>query len=345
MNEETIVAVFDSAAAADAATRDIEAAGIPSSAISRHTDQTGPAAGGAIRSTTEVASGGAGGMPRERGFWSSLFGGEPEHDTALYDRSMQGGGVVLTIKAAAERADQVMEILERHNPVDLNERASSYGLATPGLNAGARPGMTPGMNPGMNPGMTSGLTTGATAAGAATTTSGGTTGATGAGTRGPGVTGDGRVASASRADGEGGRLELAEETLSVGKRAVNRGTTRVHRFVVETPVEEQVTLRDEKVTIDRRPVADGRSASAADFSDKVVEVTETGEEAVVSKTARVREEVLIGKTATERTETVRDTVRREDVKIENGAGRAAGTPSMPRAGAAAPPAAPHPAPR
>jgi hypothetical protein len=41
---------------------------------------------------------------------------------------------------------------------------------------------------------------------------------------------------------------------------------------------------------------------------------------VVSKTARIKEEVLISKDATERTETVRDTVRRKDVEITKDAG-------------------------
>ena len=44
-------------------------------------------------------------------------------------------------------------------------------------------------------------------------------------------------------------------------------------------------------------------------------MTESREEAVVSKSARVKEEVVVRKDATERTETVRDTVRREDVEI------------------------------
>jgi len=37
---------------------------------------------------------------------------------------------------------------------------------------------------------------------------------------------------------------------------------------------------------------------------------------VVAKTARVKEEIALRKEATERVETVRDTVRREDVEIE-----------------------------
>jgi stress response protein YsnF len=45
-------------------------------------------------------------------------------------------------------------------------------------------------------------------------------------------------------------------------------------------------------------------------------MTETDEEAVVAKTARVVEEVVVSKDVTERVETIRDTVRRDEVEIE-----------------------------
>ena len=110
-------------------------------------------------------------------------------------------------------------------------------------------------------------------------------------------------------------IPLAEEQLTIGKRLVNRGTTRIRRFVVETPVEENVTLHTERVSIDRRP-ASATTAAEADFTDRTIKVTETDEEAVVGKTARVKEEVVVHKEATDRVETVRDTVRRQDVEIE-----------------------------
>ena len=44
-------------------------------------------------------------------------------------------------------------------------------------------------------------------------------------------------------------------------------------------------------------------------------MTETDEEPVISKQARIKEEVVIHKDATERTETVRDTVRREEAEV------------------------------
>jgi uncharacterized protein (TIGR02271 family) len=101
----------------------------------------------------------------------------------------------------------------------------------------------------------------------------------------------------------------------------------VRRYVVETPVEESVTLHEEKVTLERHPVTDGRPVTDADFTDKTIELTETAEEAVVAKTTRVVEEVSLGKTATDRTETIRDTIRKEEVEIEQLPGEAVTTTS------------------
>ena len=130
-------------------------------------------------------------------------------------------------------------------------------------------------------------------------------------------------------------VPLAEEQLNVGKRLVNRGTTRVRRFVVETPVEEAVTLHSENVSVERRPAAASTKVTDADFTDRTIEVSETAEEAVVEKTARVREEVVINKAASDRVETVRDTVRREDVEVSrdgqvSGSGTAAPVPPKTR---------------
>ncbi len=281
MADETIVAVYDTAAHAEAAIRDLRAANVPEGAIDQHagTTTTGTATTGmATGSTYNPAA-----PVRERGFWSSLFGGETEDDTAVYDRSLHSGSTVVTVKVPEMHVARVMEILESHHPVDIDERAASYGLTQTTTTTRAPMAPLP--------------TTGVAA----------TTGMT-------------------QATGTDGVIQLAEESLVVGKRMVNRGGTRIRRFVVETPVEEQVTLRDEKVMVERRPVTDGRPVGDVDFSEKTIEMTESAEEAVVGKTTRVVEEVNLRKEATERVETVRDTVRREDVKIEQGPGeRVAGT--------------------
>ena len=118
-------------------------------------------------------------------------------------------------------------------------------------------------------------------------------------------------------------IPLAEEELQVGKRTVDRGTTTIRRYVVSKPVEERVMLRDETVSVERRrPVTPGEAGvPAGAFEERTVEVHQTSEEPVVSKTAHVAEEVVVHKDATERTETVRDNVRREEVEIQNPSGR------------------------
>lgn len=122
------------------------------------------------------------------------------------------------------------------------------------------------------------------------------------------------------------KLQEVQEQLDVGKRAVARGGVRVFTRMTEVPVEESVTLREERADI-KRTVVD-RVASAADleaFKEGSVEIREMGEEAVVHKTARVTGEVEVGKTATEREETIRDTVRQTKVEVEKIAVDANGT--------------------
>jgi len=113
-------------------------------------------------------------------------------------------------------------------------------------------------------------------------------------------------------------LPVIEEELQVGKREVETGGVRVTNRVTETPVEGQVSLREEHVNVERRPV--NRPVSDADavaFREGTIEVSEKAEQAVIGKQARVVEEVVIDKQATERTQTVRDTVKRTDVEVED----------------------------
>ena len=267
MTDQTIVAVYDTPAHAELAVQDLLEAKVPESAIHRHA-QEGSYAGSAKTATTRT---------EEPGFWSSLFGGEPDHDTTVYDRSVSAGSNAVSVKVPDDHVTAVMDILERHNPIDIDERAGSYGLTQ-------------------------------------TTTS-----------RAPLAAAAPVAGATAKAATDGGTIQLSEETLAVGKRVVNRGTTRIRRFVVETPVEEQVRLRDERVTVERRPVTDGRAVSGSDWADKTIEMTESAEEAVVSKTARVVEEIGIKKESTDRTETIRDTVRREEVEITKVPGETTGS--------------------
>ncbi len=113
-------------------------------------------------------------------------------------------------------------------------------------------------------------------------------------------------------------VPVVEEGLEVGKREVATGGVRVTSSVSERPVEETVTLREERVEA-RRTRADrelGPDEAEAAFEERTVEMLATGEEAEVRKTARVVGEVTLGKRVGEREQTVRDTVRRTEVEVE-----------------------------
>ncbi len=116
----------------------------------------------------------------------------------------------------------------------------------------------------------------------------------------------------------GGKISVIEETMQVGKREVKTGGVRLKSRIVEKPVEQSLRLREERVSVQRNKV--DRVASDADFNnfqEGTIEMTEHAEVPVVAKEARVVEEISLGKEVNERKETVRDTVRKTEVDVEN----------------------------
>ncbi len=116
------------------------------------------------------------------------------------------------------------------------------------------------------------------------------------------------------------RIPMVEEELRIGKREVLRGGARVHSFTVEVPVQEQVELLEEEIRLERRPVGrrvtDEELAEGGLLQERVFEVTEMREEAVVSKEAFVREELVVTKNVEHRLQEINETVRRTEVETE-----------------------------
>ncbi len=113
-------------------------------------------------------------------------------------------------------------------------------------------------------------------------------------------------------------VPVIEEQLQVGKQTVEQGGSRIRSRIIEKPVEAQLRLREEHIVVDRRPV--NRAVTQADltnFQEGEITLTEYAEVPIIGKQARVVEEVIIGKDVTEHVETVRDTVRRTDVEVED----------------------------
>jgi uncharacterized protein (TIGR02271 family) len=212
--------------------------------------------------------------------------GVPHSEAELYSEGVRRGGTLVTVNATDDMADRAMDIMNRFNVVDIDERGTNYRESGwKRFDVDAQPYTADEINK---------FRSGATTKRAADT-----------------------GARARVGAGEEAVLPVVEEQIQIGKRQVQGGGARIHTVVTERPVEEQVRLREERVNVERRPV--DRPVTDADrlFKEQTFEVTETREEAVVSKQARVIEEVVIGKQATERTETVRDSVRRQDVEVDN----------------------------
>jgi stress response protein YsnF len=126
-------------------------------------------------------------------------------------------------------------------------------------------------------------------------------------------------AEASQEQEETGEtVPVVEEQVSIGKRKVMRGGVRVTSTVSERPIEETLRLREETVEVEQTSADRKLSPQEAEkaFAQKSVELAETAEEAVISKEARVVEEVSLRKSAAEREETVQAKARRTDVKVE-----------------------------
>jgi stress response protein YsnF len=236
---------------------------------------------------------------RGGGFWAWLFGEDiPERDRTWYGENLRAGRTALSVmvRDEAERW-RVADVLEEFYPIDFEQTATGM----PGAAETAERDIAT-------------ATPGVASSTAASARVGGTTSA-------PSL--DSNV-SAERDQ----VIPVVKEELDVGKRASER-RYRIRTYIVERPVEEAVTLRDERVVIEHRPVAGERAVGRAELpQEREYEVIERHEEPVVAKQARRVEDVVVRKEAEERTETVRDTVRETKVDVDKeGAERAEDLPN------------------
>lgn len=116
------------------------------------------------------------------------------------------------------------------------------------------------------------------------------------------------------------RIPVVEEQLVIGKRLAEHGRDiSVRTRVASDTVAEDVTLRDERVTVSHNPINRELSSTEAESlltEGRTVSMTERDEEVVVGKKAVVTDEIVVKKEVGERTEHVEETVRRTEVDID-----------------------------
>jgi len=112
-------------------------------------------------------------------------------------------------------------------------------------------------------------------------------------------------------------IPIVDEEIEIGKRKVDAGGVRIRTRTVTKPFQEDVRLRDEHVSVERRRVDEPLSAADAntELRDRVFEVKATSELPVVAKRAHAVEEIVLKRERTGRADQVRDTVRHTEVEV------------------------------
>jgi uncharacterized protein (TIGR02271 family) len=218
------------------------------------------------------------------GFFRSLFGSDD--DTRKYSTVASRSCVVTVHAHSASEAESAADILDEYGSVDVNDRYSQYSNLS-GTTAGAVTGSTFNSD-------VSDIDT----------------------VRDRDRLNLNTTDLTSTDDTQS--LKVIEEQMQVGKRTIETGGVRLKSRIVEKPVEESLRLREEHVRVERHPV--DRAASQEDlanFQQGTIEMTEHAEVPVVNKEARVVEEISLNKDVEEREETIRETLRRTDVEVEN----------------------------
>src|SRR5260370_28746346 len=116
MTYEKIVTLYDKAEHAEAAKRSLEQAGFAPSEISMISSKTLGLAGDKLG---------------EPGLWHKLFGRDiQQFEATVYGRTVEAGGVVLTVRVPETDAARATSILNAHRYIDLTKRAEQEGLIT-----------------------------------------------------------------------------------------------------------------------------------------------------------------------------------------------------------------------
>jgi len=114
-----------------------------------------------------------------------------------------------------------------------------------------------------------------------------------------------------------GSIPVIQEEMEVGKRDIQTGKVRVRSQIIDRPVEENLRLRVEHINVERNPVnRPATEADLANFREGSIEATEHAEVPLVAKETRVVEEVKVKKDIEEVNQTVRGSVRRQDVEVD-----------------------------
>ena len=120
-------------------------------------------------------------------------------------------------------------------------------------------------------------------------------------------------------------MTRSEEELRVGTAQREAGRARLRKYIVEDEVTQTVPVRREEIRVEREPITDANvdaATSGPDLSDEEHEVVLHEEEVVADKRVVPKERVRLDKDVTTEEREVSETVRREEVDVDDGTGTA-----------------------
>ena len=121
-------------------------------------------------------------------------------------------------------------------------------------------------------------------------------------------------------------MTRSEEELHVGTTQRESGRVRMRKVVVEDEVTQKVPVRREEVRIEREPITDANAGAATDgpeISSEEHEVVLHEEEPVAEKRTVPKERVRLDKDVQTDERQVSDTVRKEEIEVDDDARRGA----------------------
>ncbi|WP_150265489.1 YsnF/AvaK domain-containing protein [Paenibacillus tepidiphilus] len=111
------------------------------------------------------------------------------------------------------------------------------------------------------------------------------------------------------------KLRLREEQLDVSKNRVQTGEVNVRKEIVEEQKTINVPVSHEEIVVERRPVNNDTSASPIG-QEETIRIPVSEEKVEVTKNTVVTGEVDIHKREVQGTEQVKDTVKREEARVD-----------------------------
>lgn len=281
-------------------------------------------AAGPIAATLAGAVVGAG----TGGLVGGLIGlGFPEDEAKTYDKYVDEGHILVMVEADSTQANTVYSVFRSHNSANAdryNDETDVSGEVTDTTRSSVTDTVDAAFNgSGLEGRHDTGLDTMNSAPvheapGSRTLNDVNREGMTGdvhSGTQDGIVSLDTSRSDALNDEDEARKLRLREEQLDVSKNKVQTGEVEVRKEIIEEQKTINVPVSHEEIVIERRAVNNDSTATPIG-ADETIRIPVSEEQVEVHKNTVVTGEVDIHKREVQGTEQVKDTVKREEARVD-----------------------------